>query len=324
MLVSVVSPIHDAEDWIGGYLSDLSALLSAEFKDYEIVLVDNSSRDNTSTAVKQAQQILRNVQLYSLARPVPHESAFVVGLEQAVGDVVIILDAAYDPISCIMSMIHTSQRGYDIVYGLRSDRLSRRGGLYNWLSKTFFKLYQSVTRENVPIAASTLRLYSRYAINSFIDNTDRYSLFPVLGAFSGLNYATIDYQRINRTNKPSRQSYVPALGRALRLMFLSSHYPLRMLSLVSLAGAFLNILYSIYVLLVNIFKEQVAEGWTTLSLQNSVMFFILFAILAVLSEYITRIFINNQNRPFYLIKHESRSLILERKNEINVTGIRNN
>jgi glycosyltransferase involved in cell wall biosynthesis len=322
MLVSVVSPIRNAEEWIEAYLSELSALLSAEFKDYEIVLIDNGSRDDTLAVVKRAQQTLGNIQLYALARSVAHESAFVIGLEQAIGDVVITLDAAYDPIDCLMPMIQMSQGGVDIGYGLRSDRVQRRGGLYNWLSKIFFKLYQAITKENLPIAASTLRLYSRYAINSFIDNTDRYSLFPVIGAFSGLDYSTLDYHRINRTNQPLQQSYLTALGRALRLIFLSSHHPLRLLSLISLAGAFLNILYSVYVVMVNILKEQVAEGWTTLSLQNSFMFFILFIILSVLSEYISRLFMNNQNRPFYLIKHESRSLVLKRKNEINVTGIK--
>ncbi|MFH7242346.1 MAG: glycosyltransferase [Spirulina sp.] len=321
ILISVVSPICDAEDWIESYLSGLSELLSSEFKDYEIVLIDNGSRDDTLTIVRQAQQTLRNIQLYVLARPVPYESAFIVGLEQAIGDVVITMDAAYDPIDCLMPMIQMSQRGFDMVYGLRSDRMQHRHGLYNWLSIAFFKLYQSITQESLPIAASTLRLYSRYAINSFIDNTDRYSLFPVIGAFSGLKYATLDYHRINRTNHAVRQSYIGALERAFCLILLSSHYPLRLLSLLSLTGAFLNILYSLYVVLINFFKGHVAEGWTTLSLQNSLMFFILFIILSVLSEYIARLFMKNQNRPFYLISNESKSLILQRKNDINVTGI---
>lgn len=319
ILVSVVSPIHDAEAWVEDYLLELAETLSAEFKDYEIVIVDNGSRDKSLSLVKRVQSTIRNIQLYSLARPVAHESAFVVGLEQAIGDVVVIMDAAYDPISCILPMIRTYYEGYELIYGLRSDRVKRKGGLYNFLSKTFFKVYQAISKENIPIAASTLRLYSRYAINSFIDNPERYHLFYVISAFSGLEYSTIDYHRINRTNHPPKISYLSALERAFRLFFLSSHYPLRLLSLMALTGAFLNFLYSLYVVIVNIFKEQVAEGWTTLSLQSSLMFFILFVILAVLSEYISRLFMRNQSRPFYLIQHENRSLILKRKDEINVT-----
>ncbi len=323
VLVSVVSPIQNAEGWIANYLHDIFALLSAEFKDFEIVLLDNVSSDRTVEIVEQLQQELKNIQLYCLARSIPHESAFVVGLEQAIGDVVITLDVAYDPIAPILEMVQmvygSTGKGADIIYGLRSDRLERRPfSLYNWLSKAFFRVYRSITKENLPIAASTLRLYTRRALNSFLDNGDRYSLFPVIGAFSGLRYRTFNYDRINRTGQPISQSYSGAVSRAFRLIFLSSHYPLRLLSITALAGAFLNVIYSIYILLVNLFKSKVAEGWTTLSLQNSVMFFILFLILAVLSEYVARLVMASQNRPFYLVTRESRSLVLIRKNEINV------
>lgn len=319
VLVSVVSPIRNAESWIVSYLKEISALLTDQYKDYEIVLVDNASTDHTVEVVEQLQQELRNIQLYSLARPIPHESAFVVGLEQAIGDVVVALDAAYDPVDPIPDMVNVNADGIDIVYGLRSDRLQRSFSIYHGLTRSFFRLYRFITKENLPIAVSTLRLYTRRALNSFLDNSDRYSLFAVIGAFSGLRYRTFNYERLNRTGKPVNQSYSEAVLRAFRLFFLSSHYPLRFLSLTALLGAFLNVLYSIYVVFVNIFKAKVAEGWTTLSLQSSVMFFLLFTILAVLSEYVARLVINSQNRPFYLITRESKSLVLLRKHDINVT-----
>jgi len=318
LLVSVVSPIKNSEGWIENYLREIYALIEATFKDYEIVLVDNASTDGTVEVVEQLQQELRNIQLYCLARSIPHESAFVVGLEQAIGDVVITLDAAYDPVSPIHEMVQMLDGKTEIVYGLRRDRVQGSLSLYNYLSKLFFKLYRQVTGENLPITVSTLRLYTRRAINSFLDNSDRYSLFSVIAAFSGLRYKTFTYERLNRTGVPIKQSYTQAIARALRLIFLSSHYPLRLLSFIALFGTFLNVIYSFYVLFVNLFKSKVAEGWTTLSLQNSVMFFILFMILAILSEYVAKLFINNQNRPFYLVARESRSLVLTRKREINV------
>jgi glycosyltransferase involved in cell wall biosynthesis len=319
VLVSVVSPIHNAEDWIANYLQEISFLLSEEFKDYEIVLIDNASADRTVEVIEDLQQELKNVQLYCLARKIPHESAFVVGLEQAIGDILITLDAAYDPVDPIIEMLEMSYSGVDIVYGARSDRA--QGGkrsFYNSLSRIFFQFYQQITKESLPISISTLRLYTRRAINAFLDNGDRYSLFPVIGAFSGLRYKTFSYQRLNRTGKVSNQSYLEAVSKAFRLIFLSSHYPLRFLTLAALIGAFLNVIYSFYVLFINLFKSKVAEGWTTLSLQNSVMFFILFMILAVLCEYVSRLVMTSQNRPFYLVTRESRSLVLARKREINV------
>lgn len=322
IFISVVSPLQNAQLWIDCYINEVSQLLSQEFQDYEIVLIDNASTDQTAQIVENLQDKVRNLQLYCLARPIPHESAFVVGLEQAIGDVVITVDPAYDPVDPIIEMVRLCESGIDIIYGLRRDRLQGKFDLYNWLSKLFFKLFRYLTKENLPIAASTLRLYTRQALNSFLDNSDRYNLFPVIAAFSGLKYRALNYRRINRTGAAIKRSYIQGVSRAFNLIFLSSSYPLRILSFIALMGAFLNLVYSIYVLFVNVFKSQVAEGWTTLSLQNSVMFFILFAILAVLSEYISRLFISNQERPFYLITKERRSLVLLRKQEINV--VRNN
>ena len=322
LLISVVAPVKNAEAWIESYLRDISAMLAAAFQDYEIVLVDNASIDKTVNTVEHLQHSIRNIQLYCLARAIPDESVFVVALEQAIGDVVITIDPACDPIEPLLEMIRLYQMDAEIVYGLRTDRMNGRLSFYNWLSRTFFRIYRKLTREDLPISASTLRLYTRRSINAFLDNSDRYSLFLVIAAFSGFNYQTFEYQRINRTGRPFKQNYALAVTRAFRLMFLSSHYPLRLLSSLALIGAFLNVLYSIWVVLVNIFKSNVAEGWTTLSIQNSIMFFILFTILAILSEYISRLMITNQNRPFYIITRESRSLILTRKQQINVVSSR--
>ncbi len=318
LLISVVAPVRNAEAWIESYLQDISTLLAAAFHDYEIVLVDNASSDKTVKTIEHLQHSIRNIQLYCLARMIPDEGAFVVALEQAIGDVVITLDPAYDPIDPLLEMIRLYQMEAEIVYGLRSDRVDGRLSVYNWLRRTFFRIYRRLTHEDLPISASTLRLYTRRAMNAFLDNGDRYSLFLVIAAFAGFNYRTFKYERINRTGQPFRQNYGLAFTRAFRLVFLSSHHPLRLLSSLSLMGAFLNVLYSIWVVLVNIFKANVAEGWTTLSMQNSIMFFILFTILAILSEYTSRLMMTNQNRPFYIITKESRSLVLTRKQQINV------
>lgn len=319
LLVSVVAPIRNADAWVEGYLQDISALLAAAFHDYEIVLVDNASIDKTVKTVEHLQHSIRNIQLYCLARAIPDESVFVVALEQAIGDVVITIDPAYDPVEPLLEMIRLYQLDAEIVYGLRSDRM-KGISLYNGLRRTFFHLYRRLTHEDLPVSVSTLRLYTRRSINTFLDNGDRYSLFLVIAAFSGFNYQTFKYQQINRTGRPFKQNYGLAFTRALRLVFLSSHHPLRLLTSLALVGAFLNVLYSVWVALVNIFKSNVAEGWTTLSIQNSVMFFILFTILAILSEYISRLMMTNQNRPIYIITKESRSLILTRKQQINVVS----
>ena len=321
-LISVVSAVYNAEPWLEAYLREMHAFLSARFKDFEIVIVDNASTDGTVAVIERLQEELPNIQLYCLMRQLNQESAFVVGLEQAIGDAVITIDANYDPPEAVDGLLERYyQDGVDIVYGVREHSDERPpGGAYYRLAKGFFKVYKAVTKNDLPVLASMFRLLSRRALNSFLDNRERYSLFRVMSAFAGLPYSEIRYQGINRSGTPLETSYAKATYRAGRILLLSSHEPLRFLSLLAVAGALFNVIYSIYVLAVNIFKADVAEGWTSLSLQSSLMFFLLFLILGVLSEYIGRLFIYSQNRPPYLIAREKRSLVLSRKQELNITA----
>lgn len=321
VLVSVVAPLCDAAPFVERFLRDLSGVLARTFKDFEIVLVDNVSKDDTVARVERLQRELRNVQLYCLQRRVDTEVAFVVGLEQAIGDLIITVDASGDPVARIPDLIALYDEGRaDVVYGLRGDRLHRslRGGLYNLLSRLFYRGFRLLTHEALPEASSNFRLYSRRAVNSFLDNRDRYHLFSVLATFAGLPYLELPYERTPRPGAPRTATLGVGFLKATRILLLSSQQPLRVLALASLAGAVLNLLYSGYVVAVNIFKTRVAEGWTTLSLQNSMMFFLLFLILAALCEYTLRLFMQGQERPRYTIARESRSLVLSRKQELNV------
>lgn len=320
LFISVVAPVYNAETWVQQYIHEVSALLSARFKDYEIVLIDNASSDSTVNCIEALQQSVMNVQLYCLLRSLPQDSAYVMGLEQAIGDVVITLDAAGDPPDVIVNLIAEFYKGADIVYGLRRDRIQRKATLYNRLTKGFFWLYRQMTQEDLPLATSSLRLLSRRALNSFLDNSDRYILFPVISAFAGLPYRQVSYDRLTRDASSRQPSVLAAFSKAMTILLLASALPLRLLTALSLFGAFFNILYCVYIVIVNLLKPHVAEGWTSLSLQIAFMFFLLFLILTILSEYILRLFMKNQNRLGYLIARESRSSVLSRSQNLNLTS----
>jgi hypothetical protein len=193
-----------------------------------------------------------------------------------------------------------------------------RGGLYNWAAKHFFGLYKAITREDLPEAASSFRLYSRRALNAFLDNRDRYELFPVVASFAGYGYSELPYDAMQGGPSPQKADLAEALRRGTRILLVSSHRPLRLLSMLALTGAFLNVLYSLYVFTIRLWRDQVAEGWTSLSLQVSLMFFLLFLIVAALCEYVVRLFLHGQERPRYVISGESHSMVLARKHELNV------
>ena len=157
-------------------------------------------------------------------------------------------------------------------------------------------------------------------VNAFLDNRDRYNLFMVIAAFAGFPYTTLRYTRTSRSGEPERADYVDAVGRALSTLLLSSKRPLRFMTFGSLVGATISVLYGAYVLIAHLVKDDLAEGWASLSLQISGLFFLQFLILAIMSEYLIRLFVHSQNRLPYLIVKESSSMVLSRKVELNVAA----
>jgi len=99
------------------------------------------------------------------------------------------------------------------------------------------------------------------------------------------------------------------LAKAIELVSSNSDSPLRMISYLGIAASLLNVIYAIYVIFVNITRQNIEKGWTTLSLQSSLMFFILFLLLTMISEYIGKILVESRNDPPYNIMQELSSTI---------------
>jgi hypothetical protein len=104
----------------------------------------------------------------------------------------------------------------------------------------------------------------------------------------------------------------------MRLLVTTSHAPLRWVAMLALFGAFANIVYSVYVILIAIFKADVAPGWVTLSLQSSGMFFLLSLVLLVLSEYILNMASLSNQGPLYHVAQEFTSEKLTRRERLNL------
>src|SRR5258706_13526044 len=127
LLVSVVTTVRDASPYIEDFIREADDALGPRFKDYEILIVDNGSRDDTVEKIERMQRSVKNIQLYCLATPIRREIDILAGIDQAIGDIVITMDAVYDPPQLIPQMVDAFQAGAEIVYGLRRDRLTLNG-----------------------------------------------------------------------------------------------------------------------------------------------------------------------------------------------------
>ena len=311
VLISVILVTQNSKTYIEQAIESLAAKLSTHYKDYEIVVVDDGSRDRTAEVIEALQKRIANIQLYVLPRSYGEAIATIVGLDNAIGDYVAILNAETDSPETVIQMVELAQAGVDVVYGVDE----KRAALYDKLAKVFYRTFARMTKSDIPQEASRFRLFSRAVVNYITAVNDRHHLLRVLPAISGFKHTTIPYN-----SKPSskKRSLLGRVGEGISVLFNSSVKPLRFATYTALTAGFLNLLYAVYVVIIALIKPDVAEGWVSLSLQSSGMFFLISLVLTIISEYLYGIMERTQNRPLYHIARESSSVVFKRKQELNV------
>lgn len=315
ILISVVVVVRNAAEFLPDFVRKLSAVMSAQFKDYEIILVDDASTDHTAEKITAAQKQYNNIQFYALSPRAGLAIASVAGLDNAIGDYIIMLDPLRDPTDKIPEMVAKALEGNEIVYGVDARRAAPTR-FYDKAARAYYQLFSRLTGLEIPREVSSFRLLSRSVVNYITAINDRHHLLSVLPAITGQRYATIEYT--GTANQNLKPGFFAKVLEGIGVLFACSVKPLRFATYTAVAAGFLNLLYAVYVVIIALIKPDVAEGWVSLSLQNSGMFFLISLILTIISEYLYGIMERTQNRPLYNIARESSSLVFKRKEELNV------
>jgi polyisoprenyl-phosphate glycosyltransferase len=322
VFLSVIVRVRNAALFIGPALHRLIGVMEENFRFYEIVLVDDASTDETRSIISDVQQRERNIQLYILAQSKGDNVAVTVGLDHAIGDMIVILDLKVDPPELIPDMVDLAVQGTEIVYGLPRERLQSQG-VYNRLFGWLVYAMGRINHIDVPQAVSGYRLISRTVLNFMLEATDRHRTLMLLPAMSGYRHATIEYDRLISQREGPRTRKRQTFIKALDLVFSASPRPLlRVSTLMSLGISAISLVYSILVVLIGLFKHDVASGWVSLSLQISGLFFLTCIVLAMLSEYLLQVLEMTKGGPRYHIAHQGHSSRLSLANPLNVVDTR--
>jgi hypothetical protein len=214
-------------------------------------------------------------------------------------------------------MVERALNGAEIVYGLPRERLEGNG-LQNLLLRGFVAVLAQLNNVDVPQAMSSYRLLNRNVLNYMLEAVDRHRSLMFLPALSGYPYATIEYDRLPGEGKARKRDTGERIAKALDLLFSTSARPLRIITLMSLSISVLSLIYAMYVVLIVVVKDDIAKGWTSLSLQISGLFFLVCIILAVMSEYILQILEATTHHPRYHIAAQRHSDMMQIARERNV------
>lgn len=317
MFLSVVVVVRDADAHLTQDLTVLVATLQPLVADYEIVVVDNASRDDTVGRLRALTQEdgLPNLQVLALTSPVDADTAVWVGLDNAIGDFVAVYDPAHDAADALAAMLEHARAGAEVVFAI-NDARPTDGALYRLFGGAFALLYALFHGVRFVSDAPGFRLVSRSVVNLVLTHPTPAFTWRHLAQLAGFSHAHVRTRSAPR--RASSRSLGGSIDRGLRLLVSTTRAPLRSVTWLSTVAASLNVLYSGYVIAVYILKDDVAPGWTTLSLQTSGMFFLLSLILLVLGEYVLQLTSALRTGPTWHVAREFTSASILRRRQLNV------
>lgn len=315
--LSVVFVIRNQSACIEKILADAAVVIAGTVGDYELIVVDNASDDESVLVLKRltAEDGLANLQVYALTKEVEADTASWVGLENALGDFVVVVDPLADDIAFIPEMLNQAVRGADVVFANNAQK-PKQGLIYRGANTIFHNLYNRFNGVHLAKEAPQYRILSKRVINFILQHPQPVMTYRHLPATGGFAKAYLNYSCTPQASRPKRLG--ESIDRGMRLLVSTTRAPMRLVTSLSLFGAVANLVYCAYVVAVGIFKTDVAPGWISFSLQQSGMFFLISLVLLVLGEYILNMASLSNEGPLYHVGQEFTSARMTRLEKLNI------
>lgn len=304
IVLSVVVPIYNEEMNVRKLYDRLINSLGSLGVGFELVFINDGSKDASMPIIISMAEENSSVKYIDLSRNFGHQIAITAGIENAVGEYIVIMDGdGQDPPELIPALFKRAQEGYEVVY---AKRKSRQGE--TWLkkitAKLFYRLLSKMTKVNIPLDTGDFRLIHRkiQRVLKQMPEQDKYLRGQI--AWIGFNTTFLEYDREERMGGETKFSYSKMLKFAMDGVVSFSSWPLKLATILGFSVsvvAFGMILYSIYQKLFG----YTIQGWT--SLQISILFIggVQLIGMGMLGEYISRVSENVKNRPTYIVKNSN-------------------
>lgn len=303
----------------GDLVDRLSNVLSEMVIDLNIVIVANGTTNEVSLALKNLVATVPDLTVVFLGVQQHDDIARLVGIDQAIGDYVLFCTPTQAEVDSLPRLLDPLSEDYDLVVGIGEGGVKVDESLLTRLSfRAFRALFLRLTGFPFEARPPGFRVFSRAAALYVATNAVGEVLIRSLSLGPGFPAQIVALPAAPTIRKQGTQTS-ERLSKALRLLLTSSSLPLRLSSIIGLAGGFLSLLYAVYVACIYFFKKDVQAGWTTLSLQTSGMMFIFSVLFVFLAEYLIQILSTSPARGRrHLVTREITSQISRRSGRLNV------
>jgi glycosyltransferase involved in cell wall biosynthesis len=301
-LLSIVVPMHDEAPVLGVFFERIEAALGPLGVAFEIVCVDDGSRDATLTGLVERARTDERVKVIALARNFGKEAALTAGIEAAAGDMVVPIDAdLQDPPELIADFVRLWEEGYDVAYGARADRSSDTA-LKRTSAQLFYRVFNRVSDLGIPESAGDYRLMDRVVVEALKRLPERNRFMKGLFAWVGFRQIGVPYVRPERAAGTTSMGYLRLWRFALDGITSFSTAPLRVWTVVGLVAALLALAGAAAVVVRVLVAGRDVPGYASLMVVILLSFAIQMIAFGVLGEYVGRLYQEVKGRPIYVVR----------------------
>lgn len=298
-MLSVILPAYNEEKMIGKAAAEVGRILSEAQIPYEIVFVNDGSKDHTWEAIERAAEENPNVTGILFSRNFGKESAMLAGLEAAAGDCCAVMDCDLQhPPLTLVEMYRLWEQGYEVVEGVKRSR-GEESAMHRASAGLFYRIISGAVGIDMS-RASDFKLLDRKAVDAVLSMPERNVFFRALSSWIGFRTAQVEFDVQERTEGESKWSVWALIKYAIKNIVAFSAVPMQCVTVAGVAVLVFAVILGIESL-VRYFTGHAVEGFTTVILLILIIGSIIMISLGIIGYYIAKIYEEVKQRPRYLI-----------------------
>jgi glycosyltransferase involved in cell wall biosynthesis len=308
-LISIVVPLFNEEGNVPELIRRIEQIMDRAAlpgERYEIVAVNDGSRDGTLAALRAAQARQPRLVVVDLSRNFGHQIAATAGLETALGDAVILMDGdLQDPPELIDAFLEKWREGYDVVFATRKKRRGETP-FKVMTASVFYRTIRRLTNVSIPVDTGDFRLMSRRVVDALALAREKHRFLRGLVSWVGFKQTGVEYERDPRHSGATKYPLSKMLTFAIDGITSFSEIPLRFATYLGFGVSFVAFVYAIVVLLLKIYGYN-EPGYTSMMVAILFLGGVQLITIGIAGEYLGRIYDQVKQRPLYLISSVDRA-----------------
>jgi polyisoprenyl-phosphate glycosyltransferase len=301
--LSVIIPVYNEEKILPELYRRLKNTVSEITSSYELIFINDGSRDNSLVELFKLSQADDNVYYINFSRNFGHQIAVSAGVDACSGNAVVIIDGdLQDPPELIAELYHKHKEGYEVVY---ARRIARNGeSLFKkWTAKLFYRILQKLTEINIPVDTGDFRLIDRKIADYLKQMPEQTKYLRGQIAWLGFRQTEVLYNRDSRKYGKTAYSFSKMFNLAMNGITGFSDQPLILVTKMGFLVSCFSFLIIVMAIISHFFLHRTITGWTSLIISSMFIGGVQLISIGVIGEYISRINKNVLNRPLYIIEN---------------------